>query len=188
MNLKITDFAEIALGHTFRGAIEEGINGNYRVIQAKNINSNRDLNADLISIHLDSSRTKGVVKNNDVLLSNRGSFKSAVYYGNSKNLIASSSLYVLKIKNNKVLPEYLSIYLNSSLGQKSLLECNRGAFIKSLPKSNLVDLTIPVPTLEKQERIIKIHDNYSNRERLYVRRAELQKNIADGAISNLITS
>ncbi len=188
MQKKLIDFSEIILGHAFRGAVEESSDGNCFIIQPKNINSEGTLLSDFIKTDLEISRIKGIIKNRDVLLSNRGSFKSAVYSGKQKNVVATASLYVLKVDKSKILPEYLSIFLNSTLGQKSLSECNRGAFIKSLPKSELINLVIPLPSIEKQAKIIEIHNNQLSRKRLYIRKAELQKSIATATIHHLITS
>ncbi len=185
---KLIDFSEIILGHPFRGAVEEDLDGNCFLVQTKNIYFSGRLDSDLVKINLATSRTKGIVEDGDILLSNRGNFKSAVYRGKQKNIVASASLYILRVDKDSVLPEYLSIYLNSKLGQKSLLECNRGAFIKSLPKAVLSILNIPLPNLKKQEKIIEVHNNHLEREMLYVRRAELQKNIAFATIHHLITS
>jgi len=184
----LIDFSEIILGHAFRGAVKESSDGNCFIIQPKNIDSEGKLLTDFVKTSLEISRIKGVVRNEDVILSNRGSFKSAVYSGKQKNVVATASLYILRVDKSKILPEYLSIFLNSTLGQKSLSECNRGAFIKCLPKSELINLVIPLPSIEKQTKIIEIHNNQLSRKKLYVRKAELQKNIATATIHHLITS
>lgn len=187
VQIKLNSLEEVILGHTFRGAILEESSGNCYVLQAKNIKAEGDLSHEFTRINLEFSRAKGIVKDGDVILSNRGTFRAAVYRGNQKNIIAASSVYILRVKKHQILPEYLAIYLNSEVGQNALQNLNRGTLIKSLAKSDLLELSIPLPTPEKQKIIIAIQVNYIARKKLYAEKSELHQNIASYAINYLVT-
>jgi restriction endonuclease S subunit len=189
MEMKISQIADIITGHTFRYAIEHDNKGNFWIVQAKNINSGIDLNLDFTKTDIGKTRTKGLVKKNDILLTNRGTFRAAIYEGKIENLIAASSVFILRInEKDKILPEYLAIYLNSQPGQHKLKSECKGATIKSLAKSSLSEIIIPVPSIKNQKMIIGIYKNYTYRMDMYEREADLHKEIAEYTINQLITS
>lgn len=185
----LEDIGDIILGHSFREAIENTSDGNFSVLQAKNIGSGGSVQTeDLTSTFLEGTRTKALVQDQDVILSNRGTFRAGVFMGNHENVLAASSLYIIRVHDReKCLPEYLAIYLNSREGQLLLESVNRGSLIRSLPKGNLAKLRIPVPSLKIQQSVVDIHNNYQARAELYRRHSHLAEAIANQAISILIS-
>ncbi len=191
VNKKLSDIAEINLGHTFRGAIQADEAGNTIILQAKNINQSGELTYNFVKTTLEKFPIRSLVQHEDLVLSNRGTFRSAIYRGNNTNLIASSSVYLIRVKKDervKVLPEYLTIYLNSKIGQARLESITSGTLIQSLPKGVLVNLKIPLPSLKNQAIIINLHQNHRARSALYEKKAKIHKNLADALISKLITA
>ena len=189
MQSRLSSIGEIILGHTFRWAIDIVPDGNYQVLQAKNLKKGGALDmTDLATIFLEKTRTQAFVQTGDVLLSNRGIFRSAVYEGDHRNLIAASSLYIIRIRNTqKVLPHYLAVYLNSSIGQSALESMNLGTLIKSLTKRSLIELSVPLPPIATQQTIIDIHRNYETRAALYERKSSLEQIIATQTIASLLS-
>ena len=188
MEFRLSNIVQVITGHTFRSAIPYEKEGNFFVAQAKSI-SGGELSLDFTKTSIEKTRTKGLCQKRDILLTNRGTFRAAIYEGEIENLIAASSVFILRINNrNKVLPEYLRIYLNSKPGQQKLNNQNRGATIKSLSKSSLLEISIPVPSVENQKQIISIYENYYSRKGMYQEQARLHKEIANYTINKLITS
>lgn len=111
-----------------------------------------------------------------------------MYTGHQEKLIAAASVYILRTKTPEVLPEYLAIFLNTSYGQKLLKEMQSGTIISSLPKSQLSDLKMPIPSMKNQKVIVAIHENHKKREQLYQRRNELHQQITQASLTYLINS
>jgi len=188
MTTNLSSIGEVISGHTFRGAIPHDKDGNYAVVQAKNINRDGTVDHDnLIRTTLERMRSKGTAQDGDVILSNRGTFRSAVFRGDDTNVIAASSLYILRIHQSDLLPEYLMVFLNSPQGQRMLESLNRGTIIQSIPRQNLLTLDIPVPTAAKQRQAVDIFHNYHSRMTLYERKTDLDEKIANHALSLLLT-
>lgn len=188
MQLKISEIAEIILGHTFRSAVVDEEGGNYSVLQAKNINSDGSIEISFPRVNLEKIRSQGLVQSKDIILTNRGSFRTFFYDEAPKNLIATSSVYLLRTKDNRVKPEFLALFLNSKRGQFMLEKGGRGATIRSLPRSSLESIEIPIPTIEQQNLMIKIDQNHQARSRLYEKRAQLQQQIAEASIHKILTA
>jgi restriction endonuclease S subunit len=87
----------------------------------------------------------------DVIISIRGSnFKVAVADDTISNFVISSNLVALT-PSDKIRPEVLVAYLESSAGQSQLQSLAGGESIKGLSLKALLEVEIPVPPLEQQE-------------------------------------
>lgn len=193
MYKKLSEMADIVSGYTFRGSIENDIKGNIFVLQAKNISANQDiLNTDgFVTISDKSLRNPYFLEHNDILLVSRGSgagsFRSAIFASDDKNVMPSSSVHVIRIKDVTVLSKYVCLYLNSLDGQKALSQIVTGAsYIQSILVKNLIDLEIPIPPVHTQKSIIALHENITDQERIFKRKQEIQKNIINASFTNLI--
>lgn len=184
----LQEISEIIAGYTFRGALKSDSKGETCVLLAKNINTDGTINyPELTRINLTLHRTNAFIAKADVLLSSRGIFRAGVFGEDTKNTVAASSLFILRIKDDRVLPEYLSIYLNSEAGQSSIQKILTGSTIKTVLRGALEKLSMPIPSLEIQKMIVEISDNWHRRQKLLKRKMYLGKNIAEGAINKLLT-
>lgn len=186
---RLKEISKIISGYTFRGAIQNDSNGGTQVLLAKNINADGTINySELTRINLALPRANAFIKKDDVLFSSRGVFRAGVFSKETKKTIAASSLFILRIKNKSVLPQYLSIYLNSEAGQNSIQKILTGSTIKTILRGALEDLSIPIPQLAVQKMIIEISYNWQKREKLLNQKISLYKNIAEGTIKQLLTT
>lgn len=195
MQKKLREIADINSGYTFRGSVENDPKGQIFVLQAKNISANQDLIAttDLITVSDKSLRNPYFLERNDVLVVSRGSgagsFRSTVFASDESNVMPSSSVHVIRIKDVTILPKYVSLYLNSSEGQKAITQIVTGAsYIQSILVKNLTDLPIPIPPIHTQKSIIALHENIIDQERIFKRKQEIQKIIINASFTNLITT
>ena len=190
LNLQnLRSIAEVRSGYTFRGSINDYAEGKTHVLQAKNIiESNKIDYQSLPRIQIEKLRANSFVNSGDVLFSSRGSFKAGVYRGELDNVMASASLYILHVTSNQLLPEYLSIYLNSKRGQSEIQSILTGTIIKAILIKDLEMIRIVVPPLERQQKIIDIYSNWKEREDLLNRKIKFNQQIAEGAINHILTN
>ncbi|EKE19122.1 MAG: hypothetical protein ACD_9C00127G0003 [uncultured bacterium] len=185
---KLGEISGLIAGYTFRGALKSESQGSNQVILAKHINDDGSINySDLIQISQELPRTNAFVSKNDVLLSSRGVFRAGVFEKDEDNVIAASSMFILRIKKDNITPEYLAIYLNSEAGQNSIQKILTGSTIKTILRRTLANLKIPIPPLPAQKQIVEIIENWRKRERLLSKKMSLSKNIANGAIQKILT-
>lgn len=192
MQKKISTIAEITPGYTFRKSINNDPVGDVFVLQAKNIIANKDLNNidDLVKISSDMIRSPYYLEYNDILIISRSSspgyFRSSVFTSSNKNVIASSSVYIIRIKDVTVIPKYLSLYLNSLDGQKILSAiASGGSYIKTMLIRNLSEIEIPIPPINTQKAIIALSENIKRQEEIFKRKQEIGQIIINQTFSKL---
>lgn len=188
-NISLRKLADVISGYTFRGAITEDKESLLYVLQAKNIKDEILINDEsLVSTVFDTSHTKAFAQDGDVVISTRGTFRSAVLRS-PKKIIASSSVYLLRLKSNsQVLPEFLAIFLNSSIGQKNISQIATGAAIKLMLRKDLEEISMPVLPLLQQEKVIALYQNIKQQQSLLEQRNELNKNIMNAVFLQLMRS
>lgn len=101
--------------------------------------------------------TKHLLKTGDILLASKGVNNFAVAYNeNIGKAVASSMFLVIRINQTKILPEFLTWYLNHPLAQNYFINCSKGTALPCITKAIVENLEINIPTLEKQRLILKI--------------------------------
>ncbi|MEA3450118.1 MAG: restriction endonuclease subunit S [Patescibacteria group bacterium] len=187
--LPINQIAEISTGFPFRSSINNVLGDEVKVIQAKDIKTGILVDLDnLISVEDQNFQQRFYVKKDDVLLSARGIFHASVVCGEVENVIASFSVYILRVASKKVKPEYLAIFFNSMYGQKVLSERSIGAAIRTILRRHLEDMIITVPSLEKQQQIIDIYKNNQKQQIFLKQKAFLTDKISQGAINKILNN
>lgn len=105
----------------------------------------------------DGISEKHLLKDGDVLFAAKGTKNfAAVYENQNPAAVASTSFFVLRSTNNKILPEYLTWFLNHPETQKLIKDNARGTAIPSIRKTVLENLEISMPSIEKQRTVITL--------------------------------
>lgn len=148
------------------------------------INTNKVEN---VMVKKNETVDKSRIEPGDIIITIKGSmFKAAVADDSVKDFVISANLIALKL-NEKIQPEIVAAYLNSSMGQNELLSRSAGAVQKALNLKSLMSVTIPVPPIEKQQKfsdylmLLKMHNELSQKERV------LRNKINDVIIQNFMT-
>ncbi|PIP56226.1 hypothetical protein COX05_04165 [candidate division WWE3 bacterium CG22_combo_CG10-13_8_21_14_all_39_12] len=184
MYVKLNEIANLISGYSFRSALNSSKEG-VRVLQAKDIRGSEITDTTkMSSIEKTFSSTNSYVQENDILLTSRGasfgSFPAAIFVSKETGVIASSSVYILRIKDTTlVLPDYISYYFNSFYGQKKLIEIARGSRIKNIPLKELAEITIPIPSLEKQCILANLSHNIIQQRELNEKRNIILGDLSD---------
>ncbi len=193
MQKKLKEIANTVLGYTFRGSVTNDPSGDIFVIQAKNVNSTKDITEtdELIRVSSKPIRSPFFLEINDILIVSRGSghgsFRSSVFTSESKNVVASSSVHIIRITDVTVIPKYVSLYLNSFDGQKELMQIiTGGSYIQSILVKNLSELKIPIPSIHIQKLIIALHENIKQQQQILDKKKEIKQNIINVTFTNLV--
>ncbi len=100
---------------------------------------------------------KHLLKDGDVLFAAKGTKNfAAVFEHHNEPAVASTSFFVIRMNDSKVLPAYLAWFLNNPGTQQLLKGQAIGTSIPSISKQVLEDLEIPVPAIETQNAILQI--------------------------------
>lgn len=122
---------------------------------------------------------KHLLTQGDVLFAAKGSNNFAVEYSPATGpAIASSTFLIIKPMNtNKqgMVPGYMAWYLNHPNTQKLLKSKAIGSSMPSISKKVLEELEIPVPSLERQQQILKIQDLRNQQKQITQRLEELRE-------------
>lgn len=121
----------------------------------------------------------------DVILAAKGQRVFAWHYMSSYGpCVASSLFYVIRVEDPSVLPAYLALALNAD--QAKLKNLGRGATVTAIPKAELNNLMIPLPSVEEQEKYIALADQMSQSVRLTAHLLEHKKTLKDNVIKHLL--
>lgn len=112
------------------------------------------LHPDLVA---DNISQKHLLIDGDVLFSAKGTKNfAAVFENHNEPSVASTSFFVIRPINKKLLPQYLAWVLNSYSTQTLLKAQAIGTSIPSISKHVLENLEIDVPDIETQKVILQI--------------------------------
>lgn len=175
MILAITNISTVASGHPFRGKIPEKSGGCVRVVQMKDVSPENGIcwHA-LVETELTGKKQPDWLMKGDVLFAARGSRNYAVLIDKSEEqVVASPHFYILRVKAQILLPEFLVWQLNQKPLQNYFDSAAEGSLTKSVRRSILEKTEITVPAIERQKQILGLHEALLRERRLY---AELINN------------
>lgn len=115
---------------------------------------------------------KHLLKDGDVLFAAKGTKNfAAVFENHNEPSVASTSFFVIRPTDKKVLPQYLAWFLNNYNTQTLLKGQAIGTSIPSISKQVLENLEIPVPEIKTQKAIVEI-SKLRNKEKSLKRKIE----------------
>lgn len=161
--------ADIKTGFPLRKAAKEALAGDALLVQMKDVAPSGDIKwKNTIKISTDGSRNPDWLKEHDILFVGRGSRFFAVHVDTVKNQsLASPHFYVLRSKAaNKVLPEFLAWYLNSSMAQKFYNANQEGSALSYISRKTLISMPIQIPDIETQNKIVNTSKCWNKQQQL----------------------
>ena len=110
------------------------------------------------SVYLSENKFKDCIrpKKNTILLSKDGTVGIAYKMDKDEDIITSSAILHLDTKDNRVLPDYLALVLNSVVVKIQAEKDAGGSIINHWKKSEIENVIIPIIAKEKQEQISKL--------------------------------
>lgn len=185
MRRKITDIADIQLGYQFRKKIEPVEDGTHWVVQIRDFDQDLALQKDgLLRVYIDKPADSYLINKGDVLFLSRGQRNWAVAITDDlKDTITVSHFFVIKIKNAHILSEYLSWYINQAPAQEYLhTNARRGTHMPLIPLAAFTGLTVEVPDVETQKKIIELSKLMEKEKRL-LSELQIKRSLLISAIS-----
>jgi len=134
------------------------LNGDVVYLQAKHFDEEGNVVARLHpDLYFNEISQKHFLNPGDIVFAAKGIKNfAAVFEAHNQSAVASTSFFVIKLLDDKVLPQYLAWFLNHPETQKYLKTFARGTSIASISKSVLEQLEVPVPDNQAQENILRI--------------------------------
>lgn len=136
---------------------KSGFAGEVIYIQGRHINAERKIDPFIEpELQMSEKTRRHFLNEGDILFTSKGANLGAVVISQMSNpAVASSMFLVLRdIDKNVVLPEYVAWYLNHPRTQKFLLGSMKGTSLLSITKDDIGNLEIPVPSVQRQQKII----------------------------------
>lgn len=197
MQLKINlgTIAEIISGFHFRKSVKESSEKGTAILQATNIDKLRHT-IDLTALKKTTDappRNDSYVKINDVVLAVRGNqpgnYKAAVVDDITENIIATSSVNIIRIKDTTLYsPHFLALYLNSTTAQKQLFDLTSGATIKFLTRTSIANFEVPKVPIEMQHNLVQLSEVISQESSILEQKLALTQNLLQSIITKYSTA
>jgi hypothetical protein len=183
MKKRMRDIAEIRTGYQFRGKVEAADDANVAVIQIKDVDDRLKVRVeDLLPVKLDNPEPY-LVTQGDVLFLSRGHRQYAATVSEPvRNTVATGYFFILSPDITLVRPDFLAWSINRTEFQDAVRPYTRGTHMPLVSKSDFQDLTITLPAMAVQDRILALQQ-LTDRERELTTALQLKRGKLVEAIS-----
>ena len=151
--------SKIGSGKTPLGGSEVYCDIGTKIVRSQNVHSGRVNLQEARCIPDEIAREMDwcSLKNEDVLINITGASigRAGVVCANQPNAVVNQHVCILRLKDKKTSPQFLSFYLNSKVGQEQISYVQNGASRESLTFEQLGNFKIPCPSIEEQKAIAK---------------------------------
>ncbi|AZN36731.1 restriction endonuclease subunit S [Iodobacter ciconiae] len=157
----LSDLANIAAGHPFRGKVPESPGSGVIAVQMKDASPQQGVSwAECVETE-PAGRRDDWLQVGDILVAARGSHNYAVLIDDTlttmgKLAVAAPHFFVVRVTHHGILPEYLCWFLNQQPSQRYFDLNSEGTLTKAIKRSALEATPIAIPPLNKQQIIIKL--------------------------------
>lgn len=156
---RLTEVAQIHSGYPFRRAIEPEPDGKFAVIQMRDLNGYTKVNYEnLALVNGIEPKPHHLIQQNDILLIAKGVHNFAAHIDKTVHqTVAAANFLVIRNNSHEILPAYLAWFVNQEPAQTFLRDRAKGSYIPSISKGALSELSVPVPPLAVQKKIVRTH-------------------------------
>lgn len=158
---KIGDLASVTTGLVVKrkqAELPEDIVARYKMLTLKSFEQ-EGLNTDELEIFDCSEQLdhKYLTKEGDIVIRLSHPNTAIIIDREQEGYLIPSLFAVIRLGTNALLPEYLSIYLNSDLMKRFYVKGAVGSTIQIIKTSMLKDLVIRFPSLERQLKVVELN-------------------------------
>ena len=183
--MTLGELAEVQMGYPFRSRLEHDPQGDVAVIQMKDIDDTNLLHAEeAIRVVLPKGKTRHLLRAGDLLFRSRGRSNGAALVAKSIGPAVLAAPMLL-IRPHRVLPAYLSWYINAQAAQAQLAALAEGTSVRMISAEALKKLLVPLPSLATQQRIAQAAALAEQEQALLVHIATLRQRLTTHMLMKL---
>lgn len=181
---RLGDIAEARFG--VHGQPED--KGDFAYIQVKHFNADIEIANNFDSwLYADGKIEYHFLQKGDILFTGKGYRSFAWTYKEEVGpAVASSIFYVIRPDQEVVIPEFLTLYLNTQQAQQHFAALGAGSSIPSIRKSELESINVPVPSMQEQHRLAKLSFLHNEDMRILRRISNLKQQLFNEVFQKLI--
>jgi len=155
-----------------------------KYLQAKDFNEFGELKWDLVpELNSKEVQERQYLQDWDILFSAKWTRNFATVYRKEYwKCVASSTFFILRIRDKNTIPEYLAILLSEATKWKYFKDNISWWYIQTISKPTLLNYELEIPPIDKQEKIIKYYELYKRQARLYDELKEKKEALANQLI------
>lgn len=133
-----------------------------KVVKLKATSKDTGINYEEVEeLRYDKVMPKYLLKEGDILFKAKsGDNIAAIVDRDVENLVATSHFIIMRVKEayrDQILPEYLTMYLNSEYAQEYFKARSEGSVLPIIKLSTLNELEIIVPDKSEQQRLCELY-------------------------------
>lgn len=160
--MKLKSIAAVSGGYPFRGKIPESVGSSVVAVQMKDISLMDGVRwEECVETRLTGKREPVYLKEGDILVAARGGHNYAILVDDAatelgKKAVASPHFFVVSIKCDTVIPEFLTWLLNQIPVQRYFEQNAEGTLTKSIRRNIMEDIPVVLPPVNQQRAIIAV--------------------------------
>lgn len=153
-NCLLSQLCETRFGaNTSVGAV-----GDFPCLQSRNFSDSGEFLKNEIQLAPKDALTKTEqLQTGQILFSSKGRIFASYWNNQVPDVIASGSFLIMTVISNRVLPEYLVIYLNSKKAKRYFELNMKMGTVPHIGKKDIELLPIELPDLDKQRALIQLN-------------------------------
>jgi hypothetical protein len=188
MHKKLKDIAEVRTGYQFRGRVVASDEANVAVIQIKDVNDDLVVDlAGLVRVKVDKPEPF-LVAQGDVLFLSRGHRQYATTVTQPvHNTIATGYFFIVRPRTDLILADFLAWTINQTDFQDALRPFVRGTHMALVSKAQFEQITIRVPSLSIQARVMTCHSLFEHEKQLSAAILAKRQQLVQAVCHRLIT-
>lgn len=191
--LKLREIADLTVGYSIPGRINDDPNGNVHLLQISDLLSDGYIKKyEVKRIHAPKNIETKCLLPGDLLICARGKDnRVSIYRGEFKMAAAMSSIVVVRIKPefiNTIEPGYLLAYLNSVSAQDWFSKNALGATIIYLDRDTIASIEVSIPSLEDQRCISKLMETGKKEIQNLDKLVQLKQQFLEKTLERMLTN
>ena len=180
----LADLSEIRVGASPRGRLEAVAAGGERVVHAKDLGPDCDIDTDRLTRIMDRfGETAPRLRSGDVLLQSRGvSYPVGLAREDASGAVPVSPLCLIRPDNTQLDCAFLALFLAHPRTQQRLRAQAAGTHVPELTREAIANIEIPLPPLPRQREIAAMGQMMRRERELYQRLSAAHDSLLFGLI------